>query len=197
MMADMSGPFFWHLDGSGMDDDFAFDINCRTRDDWEQRQREWDEISRHVETEMDERKRLGLLGSTAGGDEDSSLWTANYRVDDTADVPLGARLFGLGCHLAELIARLRGGTDRSATPPETQQLIDQLNRDFGNLREILQQPGPELAAALFEPVIDCFGETLARVATTRADLAAKCESLGDSLSALLDEPPPEPAWESS
>jgi hypothetical protein len=26
MMSEMSGPTFWHLDGSGMDDDFAFDI---------------------------------------------------------------------------------------------------------------------------------------------------------------------------
>ena len=110
-------------------------------------------------------------------------------------MPLGVRLFGLGCRLAELITRLRDGADRSTTPPETQQLIDQLNRDFGNLREILQQPGPELAAALFEPVIDGFGDTLARVATTRADLAANCESLGDSLASLLDEPPPEPAWD--
>ena len=195
MMADMSGPIFWHLDGSGMDDDFAFDIVCRTRDEWEERQREWEEINRQVEAEINERKRLGLPRSTVGGDEDSSLWTARYRVDDTDDVPLGVRLFGLGCCLAELIVQLRGGADRSATPPETQQLINQLNRDFGNLREILQQPGPDLAAALFEPVIDCFGETLAPVATIRADLAAKCESLGDSLSALLDEPPPEPAWE--
>jgi len=196
MMADMSGPFFWHLDGSGMDDDFAFDISCRTRNEWEERQREWDEISRHVEAEIEERERLGLPGSTADDDENSSLWTASYCVDDSADVPLGVRIFGLGCHLAELIAHLRGGADRSATPPESQQLIDQLNRDFGNLRDILQQPGTQLAAALIEPVLDCFGETLARVATTRADLAAKCDSLGDTLSTLLDEPPPEPVWES-
>jgi hypothetical protein len=195
MMADMPGPVFWGLDGSCMDDDFAFDISCRTRDEWEARRREWDETSRKVGAEMDERKRLGLPGNAAGGDEDASLWTASYRVDDTADVPLGVRLFGLGCHLAELITQLRDGADRSTLPPETQQLIDRLNRDFGNLRDILQQPGPELAAALFDPVIDCFGETLARVAANRADLAAKCESLGQSLSTLIDEPPPEPAWD--
>ncbi|MHB8970911.1 MAG: hypothetical protein ACYC3X_05455 [Pirellulaceae bacterium] len=194
MMTDRSGPFFWGLDSSGMDDDFAFNIDCRTRDEWEERQREREEMHRRVEAEIDECNRLGLPRSMAGSDEDSSRWTASYRVDDTAEVPLGVRLFGLGCRLAELIVQLRGGADRSATPPETQQLINQLNRDFGNLREILQQPGPELAAALFGPVIDCFGETLARVATVRADLAAKCESVGDSLASLLDEPPPEPAW---
>lgn len=186
MLSEMPGPSLWHLDCSGMDDEFAFDIDCRTRDEWDERQREMDEISRHVEAEMDERKRLGLPGNTAKGDEHSTPWMASYRIDDMSDVPLGLRLFGLGCHLAELIVQLRGGADRSATPPEIGHLIDQLNRDFGNLRDILQQPGPELAAALFDPVIDCFGDTLSRVATTRADLAAKCESLSDSLSAILD-----------
>ena len=38
MMSEMSGPFFWHLDGCNMDDEFAFDISCRTREEWEQKQ---------------------------------------------------------------------------------------------------------------------------------------------------------------
>ena len=46
------------------------------------------------------------------------------------------------------------------------------------------------------PDIDCFAETLAHAASTRADLTAICDSLGDSLATLLDEPPAEPAWES-
>jgi hypothetical protein len=196
MMADMSGPVFWHLDGCNMDDDFAFDISCRTREQWEERRREWERTSRQMDAEWEERKRLGLPGSSADGHEDSSVWMTNCRVDDTPDVPLGLRIFSLGCRLAELITRLRSGAVRLDTPPETQRLIDQLNRDFGNLREILQQPGPELAAALFEPVIDRFVETLAHVASTRADVAAICEALGDNLSTLLDEPPAETAWES-
>lgn len=44
MMADMSGPFFWHLDGSNMDDDFAFDIYHRTREEWEEEHRNGAEI---------------------------------------------------------------------------------------------------------------------------------------------------------
>lgn len=196
MMADMSGPVFWHLDSCNMDDDFAFDISCKTREQWEARRREWERASQQVNAEWEERKRLGLPESSPMSNEDSSLWMTNCRVDDTPDVPLGLRLFGLGCRLAELITKLRGGARRADTPPETQQLIDRLNRDFGNLREILQQPAPELAAALFEPVIDCFVETLAHVASTRADLADLCESLGDRLTTLLDEPPAATAWES-
>jgi hypothetical protein len=34
--AEMSGPSFWHLDGSSMDDDFAFDMYHRTREEWEE-----------------------------------------------------------------------------------------------------------------------------------------------------------------
>ena len=59
-------------------------------------------------------------------------------VGDTADVPLGIRVFGIGCHLAELIVGLRAGADRESVPQETQSYIDQVNRDFGNLREVLQ-----------------------------------------------------------
>ena len=43
MMAEMPGPTFWHLDGSGMDDEFAFDIYHRTREEWEEEQRSWEE----------------------------------------------------------------------------------------------------------------------------------------------------------
>lgn len=195
MMADLSGPVFWHLDGCNMDNDFAFDIGCRTRDEWEEQQLEWEQSSRQMEAEMNERKQLGLPGSAETDNADSSLWMTNCRVNEMDDVPLGLRLFRLGCRLAELITKLRNGAARSDTPPEMQQLIDQLNRDFGNLREILQQPAPDLAAALFEPVIDRFVETLARVAATRADVSALCETVGDNLTTLLDEPPSEPAWE--
>jgi hypothetical protein len=43
MLADIPGPMFWHLDGSGMDDDFAFDIYHRTREEWEAEQSQWEE----------------------------------------------------------------------------------------------------------------------------------------------------------
>ena len=34
MMGELSGPTFWHLDGSDMDDEFAFDTQHRTREEW-------------------------------------------------------------------------------------------------------------------------------------------------------------------
>jgi len=60
MMCDMPGPVFWHLDGSEMDHDFAFDLYHQTREEWEEEQREWEESSRRFAAEQEERQRLGL-----------------------------------------------------------------------------------------------------------------------------------------
>ena len=35
MLAELPGPMFWHLDASGMDQEFAFSIYERTREEWE------------------------------------------------------------------------------------------------------------------------------------------------------------------
>lgn len=50
MMADeeMFGPAFWCLDGSSMDDEFAFSF-FRTREEWEEEKRSWEEWNREYE----------------------------------------------------------------------------------------------------------------------------------------------------
>jgi hypothetical protein len=196
MMAEMSGPAFWNLDGSGMDDDFAFDIYRRTREEWEEEQRGWEEHSRRFDAEWSERKRLGMTDRTPSEDGSSACWSRSFSVGHTADLPLGVRVFGVGCQLAELIVGLRGGADREATAPEAQWHIDQLNRDFGNLRELLQSSDSSLAEALFDPVLRRFAETLATIATAHPDLALQCESLTNKLHKLLDPAPPEATWDS-
>jgi hypothetical protein len=55
MMAEMPGPSFWHLDGSGMDDEFAFDIHRKSREEWEQERRHWEEHGRQFDAEWSER----------------------------------------------------------------------------------------------------------------------------------------------
>ena len=196
MMGDMPGPWFWHLDGCNMDNDFAFDTSFRTREEWEAEQREWEERSRRSDAEWAERERLGVTDSTPREDESNAVWSRSYCVGDTADVPLGIRVFGVGCRLAELIVSLRAGSDRESTHPEAQRHIDQLNRDFGNLRELLQGSDPSLAEALIAPVLDRFAETLSTVTSARPDLAPQCESLESDLRSLVTPPPPEPAWDS-
>jgi len=196
MIGDKPGPAFWHLDGSGMDDEFAFDMYQRTREEWEEEQRGWEEHRRRFDAEWSEREQLGVTNSTAREDGSPAIWSRSFNVEDTALVPLGIRVFGVGCHLAELIVGLRGGANREATTPEAQRHIDQVNRDFGNLRELLQSSDSSLTEALFDPVVDRFGETLATVATARPDLAPQCESLTDDLHKLLDPPSREPTWDS-
>ena len=195
MLSDMPGPSFWHLDGCNMDDEFAFDTSCRTREEWEEERRHWEEFNRRFNAESAERERLGVTSSEPREDGSNAIWSRSFSVGDSADVPLGIRLFGLGCRLAELIADLRGDADRESTPPETQRHIDQLNRDFGNVRELLQRSEPSLAEALLEPVVDRFAESLAAIAADHPELAPKCESLTGSLNTLADPPTPEPIWD--
>lgn len=55
-----------------------------------------------------------------------------------------------------------------------------LNRDFGNLRAVLN----DRDEALIEPVLNKFRETLADVAASHANAAAKCEALSTTLARL-------------
>jgi hypothetical protein len=198
MMAETSGPWIWHFDGSGMDDDFAFDTRSRTRDEWDANQRKWEEFNRRFNAEQAERERLGVKSSSPNEDGSNAVWSRSFSVGDTADLPLGIRVFRIGCQLAELIVGLRAEFDRESTPEETQTHIDQLNRDFGNLREILQTSDGSLAESLLTPVLDRFRLSLDEVLSARPDLVAKCEGVTDELDALFTVPldePEGPTWE--
>ena len=137
-----------------------------------------------------EREWLGVTDAAPGP---GAVWSRSVCAGDTADVPLGIRVFGVGCRLAELIVGLRGDADRAASAPETQRHVDQLNRDFGNLRDILQGPDFSRAEALIDPVIDHLVESLATVGSARSDLARQCESLTADLYTLLHPPTTEPS----
>ena len=198
MLADMPGPMFWHLDGCNMDNEFAFDIYRRTREEWDEEQRSWAELDRKLDAKRAERKRLGLPNATPTTEpgQSDSVWSNSFSIAGGPEVPLGIRLFGIGGHLAELIADLReagelnGGSNASQgndSPTEKSQLlIDELNRDFGNLREVLGQTGGELAEALLEPVLARFSETLARVAAAHTNLYDKCGDLEQRLATFVE-----------
>jgi hypothetical protein len=196
MMADMPGPVFWHLDGCNRDNDFAFDIYHRTREEWEEEQRRWEEFDRQLQAKQTERERLGVTDAGFEVESENSVWSSSFSVGDDADLPLGIRLFGIGGHLAELVVDIRGEAGSDSVAPEAQRFIDQLNRDFGNLREILQSSEPSHAETLLDPVLDRFAESLAAVASARPDLSAKCELLTNSLARFLEPPSSESTWDS-
>jgi len=61
-MADDLGPYFWHLDGSGMDDRFEFSFH-KTIEDWEAERREWEEFSREYNRKKELEKEMTIRTS--------------------------------------------------------------------------------------------------------------------------------------
>jgi hypothetical protein len=180
MMADgLHGPMFWHLDGCNMDDDFAFSFE-RTREEFDERAREREEWDRRWRAEQGERERLEVKYPGGGYGDPDSVWKRSF-VADSENEPLPLRLFGIGTFLSELIVDLKG-------PPEDRPLIDQLSRDFGNLREVAQSGDLSLAEALFEPVLDRFCETLNSVAASHSELEPKCADLQQRLRRFCEPP---------
>jgi hypothetical protein len=171
------GPMFWNLDGCNMDDDFAFSFH-RTHEEWEAEQREYEEWNRRFDEEQ-KQKHAEL--------EANSVWKRSFGVADTTEPQYAGPelvLLGIGMHLAELTQDIK---DAAGSPG----IIDGLNRDFGNLREAAADP----SAALVEPVVESFVETLHTVSDDRAELSEKCSDLERQLRLLArkltDEPLPQ------
>lgn len=165
MLAELPGPMFWHLDGSGMDSEYAFDIFHRTFEEWDRQQASYERIANHDDDECS--------GTDSGNDENSdshSIWSCSFSMADAPDVPMGVRLFGLGGHLGELTLDLR-------ELPEGRQFVGQINRDFGNLREVLSGAEDGVVSTLLSPTITRFAETLDDIAAACPDLEPKCNDL--------------------
>ena len=177
LMGDMPGPVFWGLDGCNMDDDFAFEM-YRTREEWEQEQRDRAEWNRKFDAERAEIKRLGFENPEKGYSSPDYVWERSFVSSSAPDFP-AMRLFAIGSNLAELIVDLK-------EPAEDRALIDQLSRDFGNLREVAGSE--EFGGALVDPVIDRFCETLEAVAATREDLQEKCADLSARVRRFAEPP---------
>jgi hypothetical protein len=174
-MAEMPGPFFWHLDGCNNDDDFAFSFHA-TREEWEDEQREWYEIDRrHLAKKRDDDLFYSGAFDDFGheDDDDDDEWTPPKFHFSTFDPNSVLAVMQFGYDLAGLIAELQKSSD-------SQPLADSLQRHFGNLRETVENKQSELR----EPVTDRFGEELLVVAATRTDLAARCDHLAEQLKNL-------------
>jgi hypothetical protein len=205
MMAESDRPSFWHLDGCNMDDDFPFALFEDTREDWEATRAEWEEQDRSLErgrptrSTADEREKLVLPDGISDNELSSSIWQRSMVRSQPGESPT-LTLFGLGCHLGELIDAIRCSSaetiqitgvspkkrERSAdrskaaaplTIDDTQFWIDSLNRDFANLRQAVADPTTALAA----PVASKFTEHLLALAEARPSLRAKCLDLDRQL----------------
>jgi hypothetical protein len=168
MMAD-SGPVFWHLDGSHMDEDFAFSFHT-SRAEWEQEQRDW-EAARQAANQRP-------LSASARDNAVRELIRDDNRrafLSNLAQSP-ELSLFALGGNLAELIAVLKEDDPDAARPH-----IDALNRDFGNLRQALQDGQASVAG----PVAMRFQEHLDELGSARPEFAERCGELQQQVGDLL------------
>lgn len=175
MQAELPGPAFWHLDGCNMDDDFAFSFYHQTLEEWEQEQREWEEHARRWKAQEAEEKRLGVDA------ESRNAWQISHAGRGTGQESLTVRLFGIGASLCGLIVGLR-------QPQERHDLIDRLNRAFGNLREVVGDADPAAGMSLVEPVLNHFCEQLHEIERLRPDLARQCADLRGRLEHFMDLP---------
>jgi hypothetical protein len=157
-----------------MDDDFPFSFHP-TRDEWEKEQREWAEMDRKFQEKWEQEQAQAAADGAPGNDEaeSSSIWQSSMSAADPRRQPPSIALFGIGSHLAEL------GEDLKASP-ETEPLVQTLNRQFGNLRAAIGDPAP----ALVEPVVQRFCSELDSVAEARPDLGPKCADLERQLTEL-------------
>ena len=166
MQSEMPGPVFWFLDGANMDEDFAFSFH-RTYEEWEEEQRCWEEYaSRSIPTRAGEQggpERLNPGADKILFDEDPANTSDLFAPLDPAESSTVITLFKIGAPLAELIAELK-------QPPENRPVIDRLNRDFGNLRDVVVSTSSDQTAALLEPVINRFLESLSDLRCARPDL---------------------------
>jgi len=71
---------FWHLDGSHMDEDFAFS-DLRTREEWEARRREWEEFIKNFNREWEERQRRECLAGVPPVEEPLDISELNPTSD--------------------------------------------------------------------------------------------------------------------
>ena len=92
MMAE-SGPVFWNLDGSHMDEDFAFSF-CRTYEEWESDHRGWEEFHERFQSGADQRTgpvrwRNRRQASRRGLAAHQSVERCGQRIDAAQSVRVG------------------------------------------------------------------------------------------------------------
>jgi len=193
MQADLPGPVFWHLDGSHMDNDFAFSIYEDTYEEWEREQRRWEEFDRRFAAKEVECKRLGVKYPGSGYSDPDVVWKMSFSKEHSPDQPLLFRLFAIGSHLGELIVDLREGGPESPEYAETaaseqKDLISRLTRLFGKLRKAVRSSDDDGAEEGIGPVLVDFCQALDEVRSARSDLALKCTDLRDRLRRFLERP---------
>lgn len=193
MQAELPGPVFLHLDGSHMDNEFAFSLWHETYEEWEQEQREREDFSRRFDARYEEQQRLGVEYPGGGYADPDFAWKRSFSAPESSEAPLSVRLFAIGSYLSELIVDLKApprdaSCDRSRETRKSHTLVDRLTRVFRNLRKVVGSPDCDNARDVILPVLTDFRDALDIVAGERPDLAIKCVDLRNRLGRFLEPP---------
>jgi len=195
--ADLPGPMFWHLDGSHLDDDFAFSTSHETYEEWEQERRRWDDFNRRFNAKQAEDERLGVKFPGHGYTDPDILWKMSFSTAHAEGDPLAMRLFVIGSALSELILDLREPVPDVAPTQSAPSasgtlghgdLIGRLTHAFRGLSNAVRLAEPEKADAVIRFVLVELRDTLDAVRTVRPDLALKSVELRDRLQRFLEPP---------
>ena len=180
MLAELPGPTFMHLDASGMDWEFPFDIYCRTREEWDAQQREYAEFS---ESPNDDAATFGIPIPPNGPTGNSPIWKRSFSMAESTDLPIGVRLLGIAWHIAELVMELNELV-------ESESSTEQLNHEFRNLRGILAGTDSSRMESLLDPAQERFGETLGDIADRYPTLEPRCSDLARKIKSLREPSAP-------
>jgi hypothetical protein len=173
MMADgMFGTGFTAIDGHHLelDDEFAFST-CETLEEWEEKQREFAELSVKFDRDREER-RITAEQHDDDDDEFASAWSS-----PVSEGPLPGDASGnlkLAFLLAEIISVLQCGSKANA------KLIKQLNHDFSSYRTCDHQDRITMAKAL--------SATLERVADLHPELVSRTSDFQSRIEEQLRSP---------
>jgi hypothetical protein len=197
MLAEMPGPCFWHLDGTNLDDEFAFDVHEATFADWELSRSPWQEPTYQSGLGADRNETAGSIprdstSPNAAGTSLQEASAASTRMTAIASPPLP---LGLATYLAALhVAELTSAIDATRTVQQTsladERLKAHLNRHFGNLRALLPTPGqtslPGIPGdSLLIPSLERLYETLAEISVAHSSLDPLCQKLAHELSRIV------------
>jgi len=197
MLAEMPGPCFWHLDGTNLDDEFAFDVHEATYAEWELSRSHWQEQTYQSGLGAE---RTGTVAcnpsdSPSPGPVGTNLQEASNASTTVAAAAAPPLPLGLATYLAALhVAELTSAIDANRTVPQPsladERLKEHLNRHFGNLRALLPTPGqnslPGIPGdSLLIPSLERLYETLAEISVAHPRLDPLCQNLAHELSRIV------------
>jgi hypothetical protein len=192
MEADIGGISFWHLDGSQMDDEFAFSLWHETYDEWEAEQQEREELLRDLDAKWEEKERLGVKYPGEGYSDPDFVWRTSFSTDQCRVDHLKLRLFSVGSSLAELIVDIQDSSKDCSDPTGESEansdLTNPLRSCFAKLKEGVENPHQGEAATLLRPILDDFREALETAAQACPEVAIQCVELRDRFGRFLEPP---------